>query len=223
MVYAHALEFPYLRGVSRYPPMDPVVGGGIVACMSRFFPRGPIDLGSRLLDLPPDGSVPYLTDWKWVHCPGHTPGHVALFRELDRTLIAGGAFVTAKQESGLALFDFPHKIYNPPAYATTDWPAAFRSVNLLAQLDPDVAATGHGRPVYGESLRRGLEKLGGYWDGFIPSRGRYVKEPAIADEKGLHSVPPAVVDLKLIVYSTVGLAALGAGTYWWMTRRNRWP
>ena len=39
--------------------------------------------------------------WRWVHTPGHTAGHVSLFRDADRTLIAGDAFVTTKQESAL--------------------------------------------------------------------------------------------------------------------------
>jgi glyoxylase-like metal-dependent hydrolase (beta-lactamase superfamily II) len=62
-------------------------------------PRRPIDLGDRVRELPMDGSVPTLGGWRSVHTPGHTAGHVALFRELDRTLIAGDAFCTTKPES----------------------------------------------------------------------------------------------------------------------------
>jgi hypothetical protein len=36
--------------------------------------------------------------WRWMHTPGHTEGHVCLFRNSDRTLIAGDAFTTTKQE-----------------------------------------------------------------------------------------------------------------------------
>ena len=42
-------------------------------------------------------------EFQVIHCPGHTPGHVSFFRESDRTLIAGDAFVTTKQESTIAV------------------------------------------------------------------------------------------------------------------------
>ena len=43
-IYAHELELPYLDGRSSYPPPDPTVGGGLMATLSRFYPRGPIDV-----------------------------------------------------------------------------------------------------------------------------------------------------------------------------------
>src|SRR5438477_2584025 len=80
-VYAHRLELPYLTGRSDYPPPDPTVGGGLMASvMARFFPRAGTDLGGRVRALPADGSVPGLPGWRWVHTPGHTPGHVSFFR-----------------------------------------------------------------------------------------------------------------------------------------------
>src|SRR6476661_8936110 len=57
-VYAHRLEMPYLTGRSPYPPPDPLVGRGSMALLSRLYPRGPSDLGSRVRELPEDGSVP---------------------------------------------------------------------------------------------------------------------------------------------------------------------
>ena len=98
-VYAHEMELPYLSGQSSYPPPDPAVGGGAMSFLSPLYPRGPIDLDGQLRALPADGVVPGMPGWRWVHTPGHTPGHVSLFRESDRVLIAGDAFVTAKQES----------------------------------------------------------------------------------------------------------------------------
>src|SRR3954469_25866514 len=102
-VYAHALEMPYLTGRSPYPPPDPLVGRGAMAILSRLYPRGPIDLGARVHELPSDGSVPDAPDWRWIHTPGHTPGHVALYRDSDRTLISADALITTKQESMLAV------------------------------------------------------------------------------------------------------------------------
>src|SRR4051794_2703701 len=41
-VYAHQLEIPYLDGSESYPPGDPSVGGGMMAALARFYPRGPV-------------------------------------------------------------------------------------------------------------------------------------------------------------------------------------
>ena len=97
-VYAHPMEMPYLTGEADYPPPDPSVGGGAMARLSFMFPRGGIDLGNRVRELPSDGSVPGMWGWRWIHTPGHAPGHISLFRERHRTLIAGDAFITKKQE-----------------------------------------------------------------------------------------------------------------------------
>src|ERR1044072_7273048 len=98
-VYAHSLERPYLTGVSSYPPPDPSVGGGLMSLLSFLYPKGPIDLSDRLLPLPEDGTVPELPEWRYYHTPGHAPGHISLFRQRDKLLLAGDAFVTTNQES----------------------------------------------------------------------------------------------------------------------------
>lgn len=208
-VYAHELELPYLTGRSSYPPPDPAVGGGAMSFFSRLYPRGPIDLGNRVRPLPADGSVPGMPGWRWVHTPRHTAGHVSLFRDADRALIAGDAFVTVKEESVLALLARRREVHRPPAYYTPDWQAARASVATLARLRPNVAATGHGLPMYGESLRQGLEMLLRDWERVaVPPQGRYVHRPAITDERGVVSVPPPVIDPQLVALAGLGVAAL---------------
>ena len=98
-VYIHELEIPYITGKKDYPVGDPTVGGGMVAEMSPTFPHTSIDIGYRAVALPADGSIPSMPEWRWIHTPGHTEGHISLFRESDRVLIAGDAFSTTKQES----------------------------------------------------------------------------------------------------------------------------
>ena len=127
--------------------------------LSPMYPRGPIDLGRRVLPLPADGSVPGMPDWQWVATPGLSPGHVAFYRQADGTLLAGDAFVTTRQESALAAFAKWPLVWRPPAYYTCDWQAARESIERLAALKPQLAATGHGVPLYGEQLRRGLASL----------------------------------------------------------------
>ena len=190
-VFAHELELPYLTGRSPYPPPDATVGGGLIALFSWMFPRAPINLGDRVHSLPGDGSVPFMPGWRWVHTPGHTPGHVSLFRDSDRTLIAGDAFVTTKQESALAVIEQRQEVHGPPAYYTCDWKAARQSVEALSALNPEIAATGHGVPMTGESLRTGLRTLLRDFDTVAyPQHGRYAHQPALADARGVISVPP---------------------------------
>jgi len=210
-VYAHELEMPYLTGESSYPPPDPAVGGGAMSFLSRFYPRGPIQLGQRVRPLPADGTVPEMPGWRWLHTPGHTAGHVSLFREADRVLIAGDAFVTTKQESALgALLRWTPHVRRPPAYYTPDWPAARRSVATLAQLEPRIAVTGHGLPMSGERLQQELQELVQDWDhSAVPAQGRYIHQPALTDEHGVVSVPPAVPDPQLFALAGVGVAVAG--------------
>jgi hypothetical protein len=120
---------------------------------------------------------------------------VALFNPIDGTLVAGDAFVTTKQESMLAALTQRPEIHGPPAYYTIDWEAAKASVRMLSALEPEVAATGHGRPLRGPLMRQSLRMLADDFDRLaVPRHGRYVNAPAIADANGVVSVPPPVRD-----------------------------
>jgi len=174
-VYAHREEMPYVTGERSYPPPDPSVGGGMMARMAGLYPRGPIDITGRVQPLPADGSIPVLPGWRWIHTPGHTQGHVSLFRPLDRVLIAGDAFCTTKQESFFAVASQRPELHGPPAYFTTDWDAARNSVHSLAALLPAFVAPGHGQPMAGDGTLRALQQLAMRFDAVArPEQGRYV-------------------------------------------------
>lgn len=174
-VYAHELELPFLTGKRSYPKPDPTVEGGLVAKLSGLFPNEPINLSHHVEKLPLNGSVPKLPGFRWIHTPGHTPGHVSFFREVDRTLIAGDAFVTVKQESLYKVLTQEQEISGPPRYFTPDWDASRESVKKLAALTPSVAVTGHGLPMAGELLSVSLTKLANEFDRIaIPDYGKYV-------------------------------------------------
>jgi glyoxylase-like metal-dependent hydrolase (beta-lactamase superfamily II) len=190
-VYAHELEMPYLDGRSSYPPPDPTVGGGMLAVLSPFFPRGPINIGKRLHTLPADGSLPGMPGWRWIPTPGHTPGHVSFWRESDRTIIAGDAFITTKQESVYAVAKQEPEMHGPPMYYTPDWEDARVSVCKLAALEPELAMTGHGRAMKGADMRRALHQLADNFEEVaVPEHGRYVGHPAKADASGVTYIPP---------------------------------
>lgn len=194
-VYAHALELPYITGRQSYPPPDPTVGGGAMAALSWLYPRGPINLGDRAQALPEDGGVPFMPGWRWLHTPGHTIGHVSFFRDSDRTLIAGDAVITTKQESALAVFTQRPELHGPPTYYTPDWSDACRSVELLASLEPRSLATGHGLPLSGPEVAAGLHELARHFNQLaVPRQGRYVGRP-----------------VKAMSNNTKAMLALGAG------------
>ncbi len=112
-IYAHKLELPYLTAKSDYAPQDPTPGGAI-CFLSRFFPTSGTNLGSRVRPLPDDGSIPPMPGWKWVHTPGHSQGHVSLFREADSTLLAGDAIATTDLDAWSAQFTWPREISRRP-------------------------------------------------------------------------------------------------------------
>jgi glyoxylase-like metal-dependent hydrolase (beta-lactamase superfamily II) len=215
-IYCHRLELPYLTGRSDYPPQDPTIGGAI-AMLSRAFPHSGHDFSERIAVLPEDGTVPGLPDWRWLHTPGHTPGHVSLFRHRDRALIAGDAVVTMNLDSWTTQLTHRRELSRPPAPLTPDWESARRSISDLAELEPLLLFTGHGAPLYGSRLSEEMSRLVKQLQ--VPARGRYGREPALADETGLMSVPPPVHDP--LPKRLLGMAALGLGAFAYKKLRQR--
>lgn len=189
-VYAHEIEHSYLSGRAAYPPGDPSVGGGLMASLSSLYPTKPVDVSSRLRSLPADGSVPGMPGWRWLHTPGHSPGHVSLWREADRTLIVGDAFVTTTPESAYATAFQSPELHGPPRYFTIDWEASRASVTTLARLNPDLVIAGHGRAMQGPEMTGALHRLAqDFMRLAIPERGRYVDHPARAQDGSAYLAP----------------------------------
>lgn len=174
-VYVHQLEMPYVTGKKDYPVGDPTVDEGMVAKMSPIFPHRSIDISFRTVALPSGGNVPGMPGWRWIHTPGHTEGHISLFREKDRVLIAGDAFSTTKQESLLSVLTHNEQISGPPKYLTTDWIAAENSVGKLRDLKPSLAIPSHGEPMKGKELAEHLDMLVNNFSQIAkPQQGRFV-------------------------------------------------
>jgi hydroxyacylglutathione hydrolase len=80
--------------------------------------------------------------------PGHSPGHVAFWRESDGVLIAGDVFFN------MNLFTTAPGLRQPPGAFTPD-PAQNRaSERKLAALAPKVAGFGHGPVIQGDAAER---------------------------------------------------------------------
>ena len=216
-VYAHQLELPHLTGRLDYPPPDPLVGGGMMAWSSKLLPKGALDIGPSLEALPQDRSIPGAPGWEWIHTPGHTDGHVSLFRPLDRVLVAGDAVTTVRQESLLAIATQRPEVHGPPAYFTSDWDAARESVRHIASLEPEVLATGHGVPLTGPEMREWLHQLAANFDWVArPRFGRYTRQPAVR-RRDSYTLPP---DPFPIVAGAVTAIALSV---FWMAGRGKPP
>lgn len=211
-IYAHPLEMPYLTGRSDYPPADPTTGGAI-GFLSRFMSSRGRDLGERICELSsssgklaasPTGEVPGAPDWQWIATPGHSPGHISLFRESDRVLIAGDAFATMNMESWSGLLGGRQRLARAGAPFNLDWDQTKESVHKLAELRPSAAACGHGIPRDEPDLPQRLESFAARFR--RPRRGRYVLTPATTDERGVVALPPAPFDP--VPYVTAGALAL---------------
>ncbi len=137
-------------------------------------------------------SVPGAPEWRWLFTPGHTAGHISMFRDRDSALIAGDAFATVNQDSPLSMFNLRNEFSVPPAPLTTDWGAARASVERLADLRPFMIGAGHGSPVRGPRVADDLERFAGAFT--PPTGGRYSDRPAITDASGVVSVPPPAPD-----------------------------
>jgi glyoxylase-like metal-dependent hydrolase (beta-lactamase superfamily II) len=181
-IYAHQLEHPYLNGREQYPPPNAGAGGGMMSWLSPLLPRGPINVGERLRELPAgeqgDRAIAELPGWEILHTPGHTPGHVSFFRREGRTLLPADAFCTTKPESFFqAAISQNSELHGPPAYFTSDWNLARQSVQRLSTLEPMVIAPGHGRPISGANLPAALRELAVRFDDIAVPENR---EPSAA-------------------------------------------
>jgi glyoxylase-like metal-dependent hydrolase (beta-lactamase superfamily II) len=216
-IYAHRLEIPFLNGTSKYPPLDPTVGG-FMSQVIRFFPNKKLNVGPNLRELSV-GRLPGLPEWEIIETPGHSPGHVSYFRSEDSVLIAGDAFCTVDQNSMVDTLQQRQKVSIPPPYYTCDWQAAERSVKKLAELSPKLLAAGHGIPMRGALATSQLRALANNFP--VPENGRYIYEAARTNESGIVYLPPPSADpVKIGAWIAAGA---GVGVAAGVILRQRWP
>jgi glyoxylase-like metal-dependent hydrolase (beta-lactamase superfamily II) len=147
-VLAHEVEVPYIDGTERprYDRPDFLEAFPQVTALLERLKKVRVDEaladGARL-DVA--GGI------RVVATPGHTVGHICLYLERTRTVIAGDALMA---EDG--------RLQGPSPNATADMPTASRSVRRLAELDVDAIVCYHGGVVAddaGGQLRRVAEEL----------------------------------------------------------------
>ena len=73
--------------------------------------------------------------------PGHSPGHVAYWREADRVLVLGDVLTNMDVLTGLPGLHEPKRIFTANPQRNRD------SARRLAQLEPALVCFGHGAPL----------------------------------------------------------------------------
>lgn len=198
-------ELPFLSGRSDYPPKDPTVGG-YMGAFSRLLPAKGFDFGTRVAELTELPAA--LHEWDIIPTPGHSPGHVSLWRASDKTLIAGDALATCDLQSWVKAPLWVREIARPPLPFTPDWEAARASVEKLAALQPFTIGAGHGTPMTGENVSGDLHELAQSFPVPPPEGGRYAFEAPQYENGALVEVPPPLPDRRAQLAKMVGAGVL---------------
>jgi glyoxylase-like metal-dependent hydrolase (beta-lactamase superfamily II) len=82
-----------------------------------------------------------LGEFRVVHAPGHTPGHVIYFRERDGVALVGDVIRTVSWLWG------PGHVLEAPPIFSVDVAENRRSIRRLAELRPRLVLPGHGGPL----------------------------------------------------------------------------
>ena len=88
--------------------------------------------------------------FKVLDAPGHSPGHVAYWRESDRALILGDVLFGMHPLLGI------RQLREPPDFFTPDPAQNRESARKLAALEPALVCFGHGPPLRDTKKLHGL-------------------------------------------------------------------
>jgi hydroxyacylglutathione hydrolase len=103
--------------------------------IDRFWLGPPHPVARRLQE----GDV--IEGFEVLHVPGHSPGHVAFWRESDRALILGDVVTNMDTITALP------GLREPKWFFTADPERNRESARRLAALGPELVCFGHGRPL----------------------------------------------------------------------------
>ena len=146
-VLAHAADAPYIEGSQRPLKLSPEKleqrpqMRKVLECLEPIAIDEYVEDGTRL-DLAGGTRV--------ISMPGHTPGHIGLYLERSKVLIAGDA-LTAERGT----------LNGPNPYMTLEMPTAIQSIRRLADLQIDTIVCYHGGVVSegaNEQLRRVIQE-----------------------------------------------------------------
>src|SRR5262245_7452133 len=127
----HELDVPAMEGKRRMQPENRLIRLG------EWFWSGPAHPVARVLR---DGDD--IAGFRVIHTPGHTPGHVIFFREVDRLALAGDVL------ANISFITRRPGLREPPAAFTVSPAENRRSIRRLLDLRPRTICFGHGPPLH---------------------------------------------------------------------------
>jgi glyoxylase-like metal-dependent hydrolase (beta-lactamase superfamily II) len=151
-VYAHVDDQPYIDGLKTMIKFSGERKEGLIASL-------PQDLATafeatfsgkekNVTTLLSDGEkLPFGGGLTVIHTPGHTPGHISLYHEPSKTLIAGDAL---NVEDG--------KLIGPNPAVTPDMPLALESLRKLKAYPIETVICYHGGIFKGD-VQQALDKI----------------------------------------------------------------
>jgi len=131
----HEADVPVMEGRMPMKPDNSIIRLGTRLC------SGPSHPVTRVLH---EGDE--VAGFRVVHAPGHTPGHVIYFREVDRIALAGDVLANIHFLTGQA------GLREPPSFFSEDVAENRRSIQTLIDLKPNVVCFGHGPPLRNPEL-----------------------------------------------------------------------
>lgn len=111
---------------------DVAVSNLIIRLQQRYWVGPPFPVQRRLQE------GDHVGEFEVLDVPGHSPGHIALWRQRDGVLIAGDVVNNAN------LVTTRVRLSEPPASFTADVPQNRASIKKIARLRPKVVCVGHG-------------------------------------------------------------------------------
>lgn len=138
-VYAHPLEQPYIEGTLPLIKTNPEAMAATLA----FLPEDERAKALAMFAHPPKAKVnkhleagqalPYCGGIQVIFTPGHTAGHISLYIQQTKTLIAGDAMICVNG-----------RLRGPVQRTTLDMDTALRSLEKLTELDIEAVICYHG-------------------------------------------------------------------------------
>lgn len=146
-VYAHELDKPYIEGTIPLMKTDPSrikaeTWESLPEAMRSLYTNPPQAKINHTLS---DGQeLPYCGGIRVIHTPGHTPGHISLYLQESKTLVAGDALIIMDD-----------KLRGPVQQNTPDMETAHDSLKKFLNLDIETVICYHG----GVSRSKAYEQL----------------------------------------------------------------
>jgi glyoxylase-like metal-dependent hydrolase (beta-lactamase superfamily II) len=156
-VLANELEKPYIQGEKMLLKITPEALANIDSMIPAHVPEEWRNAFKALLQNPPKAPVdrtvedgeqlPFCGGITIINTPGHTPGHISLYHQPSKTLIAGDALIVGNGQL----------LPSDPRY-THDMDEAIKSIQKLTQYDIETVICYHGG-LYRDNVNQRIAEL----------------------------------------------------------------